>query len=170
MSKRMEAALNKQINAEIFSAYLYMAMEAYFRSVNLKGFANWMRVQALEELTHADRFASYVFDRGARVTLEAVDKPEAAWKTPLEVFEHVLRHERKVTSLIGALVDLAAKEKDHATSAMLQWFVTEQVEEETTAEEIVAQLGMVRDSSHGLLMLDRELGTRVFVPPAPSKG
>lgn len=169
INKKMEAALNKQINAELYSAYLYLAMNSYFNSLSLQGFANWMRIQALEEMTHADKFYKYVTERGGRVTLEAIDKPPAAWKSPLAVFEQVYRHEQKVTSLIHSLVDLAIKEKDHATNTMLQWFVNEQVEEEANADALVQQLKMIGDNGYGLLMLDRELAARVFTPPAQNQ-
>jgi ferritin len=161
----MESALNRQINAELYSAYLYLSMNAYFQSVNLQGFANWMRIQAMEEMSHADKFYRYLTDRGGRVTLEAVAKPPAQWEDPVAVFEEVFRHEQKVTSLINALVDLAIKEKDHATNAMLQWFVNEQVEEEASADTIVHQLKLIGDNGHGILMLDRELNKRVFAFP-----
>lgn len=169
ISKKMESALNKQINAELYSAYLYLSMNAYFQSVNLPGFANWMRVQALEEMTHADRFYKYVADRGGRVLLDAIDKPPVKWSSPLNVFEEVYRHEQKVTSLIHALVDLAITEKDHASNAMLQWFVNEQVEEEANAESLVQQLRLIGDNGYGILMLDRELAGRVFTPPVQAQ-
>lgn len=165
ISKKMESAINKQINAELYSAYLYLSMCAYFQAANLKGFANWMRVQALEEFTHADKFYGFVLDRGGRVTLTAVDGPPTAWASPLAVFQEVSQHERKVTGLINALVDLAIKEKDHATNTFLQWFVNEQVEEEANADGLVQQLKLIGDNGQGLLMLDRELAQRVFVPP-----
>jgi len=165
INKKVEAAINAQINAELYSAYLYLSMNAYFHSVNLPGFANWMRVQALEEFTHADKFFSYLVSRGGRVKLDAVDGPPIQWKSALALFEEVLKHEQKVTSLINNLVDLSLKEKDHATNSMLNWFVDEQVEEESNADSIIQQLKLMGDSGHGLYMLDKELATRVFVPP-----
>lgn len=169
MNKKVEAAINKQINAEIYSAYLYLSMNAYFHSINLPGFANWMRVQALEELTHADKFYTFLVSRGGQIKLEAVDGPPVQWKSPLDVFENSFKHEQKVTSLINNLVDLSLKEKDHATNSMLKWFVDEQVEEEANAENIVKQLKLMGDSGHGLYMLDRELAQRVFVPPVQAQ-
>lgn len=164
ISKKIEEALNRQINAELYSAYLYLSMSAHFQTLNLKGFANWMRVQALEEFTHADKFYGFVLDRGGRVTLTAIDGPPTKWASPLAIFQEAYKHEQKVTGLINALVDLAIKEKDHATNTFLQWFVNEQVEEEANADGIAQQLKLVGDGS-GLLMLDRELAQRVFVPP-----
>jgi ferritin len=168
ISKKMETALNAQINAELYSAYLYLSMNSYFQSVNLQGFANWMRVQALEEMTHADKFYKFVIDRGGRVILDTIDKPPAKWDSPIAVFGDIYKHEQKVTGLIYSLVDLAIKEKDHATNAMLQWFVNEQVEEETNADAIIQQLKLIGDNGQGILMLDRELAQRVFTPPAPT--
>lgn len=165
IGKKVEEAINRQINAELYSAYLYLSMNAYFHSINLPGFANWMRVQALEESTHADKFYGYLVSRGGRVKLAALDAPPAAWKSPLNAFEEVLRHERKVTALINGLVDLSLKEKDHATASMLTWFVDEQVEEESNADNLVGQLTLMGDSGHGLYLMDKELAARVFVPP-----
>lgn len=165
INKKVEAAINKQINAEIYSAYLYLSMNAYFSSVNLMGFANWMRIQALEELSHADKFYGFIVSRGGRVKLEAIAGPPAQWKSTLSVFDEVLKHEQKVTGLINDLVDLSLKEKDHATNSMLNWFVDEQVEEESNAENIIHQLKLMGESGHGIYMLDRELAQRVFVPP-----
>jgi len=162
---KIEKALNSQINAEMYSSYLYLSMSSYFSSINLNGFATWMRVQAQEELTHAMKFYDYVIERGGRVTVAAIEAPPAEWDSPLQVFEHVYTHEQKVTGLINDLVNLAIAEKDHATTAFLQWFVTEQVEEESSADEIVQKVKLVGDQGAGLLMLDQELGQRVFTPP-----
>jgi len=162
---KIEKALNSQINAEMYSSYLYLSMSSYFSSINLNGFATWMRVQAQEELTHAMKFYDYVIERGGRVTVKAIEAPPAEWDSPLQVFEHVYTHEQKVTGLINDLVNLAIAEKDHATTAFLQWFVTEQVEEESSADEIVQKVKLVGDQGAGLLMLDQELGQRVFTPP-----
>lgn len=169
IGKKVESALNNQINAELYSAYLYLSMNSYFLSINLTGFANWMRIQALEEMTHADKFFRYVNERGGRVTLMPIDGPPNEWSSPLAVFDDVYRHEQKVTAMIHSLVDLAIEEKDHATSSMLHWFVDEQVEEEANAQGIVAQLKLIRENTGGLFMLDRELGTRVFTPPVQSQ-
>ncbi len=160
LSKKMEEALNKQVNAELFSSYLYLAMAADFEAKNLPGFAHWLKVQAKEETGHAMKFFEYINDRRARVALAAIAGPQAAWKTPLAAFEEVLSHEQKVTGLINGLIELAAKEKDPATVVLLQGFATEQVEEEKNADAIVAQLRMIGDSAHGLIMLDRALAQR----------
>lgn len=171
INEKMLAALNKQINWEMYSSYFYLSMSSYFESVGLKGCANWMRVQAQEELFHAVKFYDYIISRGGRVTLLTIDAPPAQWPSALKVFEDVYAHEQKVTGLINALVDLALAEKDHATFNMLQWFVTEQVEEEENADAIVQKLRMISgEKGVGLLyMLDRELGQRVFTPPATGK-
>jgi len=166
IDQRMQEALNKQINAEIYSAYLYLSMSAHFQSVNLAGFANWMRVQAHEELMHALKFYDYVNERGGRVMLQPVEAPPSAWDSPLALFEHVHQHEQKVTGMINKLVDLAVEIRDHATNNVLQWFVAEQVEEEASADEVVQKLKLVGDDPSALFMIDRELAQRVFVPPA----
>jgi len=166
ISKKMEEALNEQVNAELYSAYLYLSMESYFKSLNLSGFANWMRVQTQEEVAHAMKIYDFVNERGGRVILEAIKGPPARWDSPLAVFEAVYAHEQKVTELINDLMNLAIKEKDHATNSFLQWFVNEQVEEESSADEIVQQLKMMEKAPGGMFMLDRELGQRVFSPPA----
>ncbi|MCG9479834.1 MAG: ferritin [Actinomycetia bacterium] len=169
ISKKMETAINEQINAEMYSSYLYLAMSSYFESVDLSGFANWMRVQAQEELFHAMKFFDFVNERGGRVTLTDIQAPAKEWKSPLEVMENVYTHEQKVTSLINNLVDLAADEKDHASSNFLQWYVAEQVEEESTADGIVKKLKLVSDTGNGLFMIDQELGKRVYTPPASAE-
>jgi len=166
LSERMMKSLNKQLNAELYSAYLYLSMAAYFESKNLKGFANWMRVQAQEELMHAMKFFDYINERGGRVYLEAIEKPPTEWKSPLDVFEATYEHEVKVTSMINDLVNMAMEEKDHATYNMLQWFVAEQVEEEASADEVRQQLRMIKEDGRGIMMLDRELKQRTFTPPA----
>ncbi|KAA0004774.1 MAG: ferritin [Thermoplasmata archaeon] len=166
LSKKMLDELNKQVNAELYSSYLYLSMAAYFESINLKGFANWMKIQAQEEVTHAMKFFDYINERGGRVTLDTIKKPPAEWKSPLDVFENTYKHEVNVTKMINSLVDLAIKEKDHATYNMLQWFVAEQVEEEASADAIRQQLKFIGKDGRGLLMLDRELSRRVFTPPA----
>jgi len=162
----MEEALNAQVNAEMYSAYLYLSMESYFKSLNLNGFANWMRVQAQEEMMHAMKIYDYINERGGRVLLKVIEGPPTKWDSPLAVFEAVFKHEQKVTGLINDLVDLAIAEKDHATNSFLQWFVNEQVEEEASADEKVQQLKMMENAPGGMFMLDRELGQRVFTPPA----
>jgi len=166
ISKKMEEALNEQVNAELYSAYLYLSMESYFKSLNLNGFANWMRVQTQEEVAHAMKIYDFINERGGRIILKAIEGPETEWDSPLVVFDAVYAHEQKVTGLINDLVDLAIKEKDHATNTFLQWFVNEQVEEESSADEVVQQLKMMENAPGGTFMLDRELGQRVFTPPA----
>ncbi len=159
----MEKALNEQVNAEIYSAYLYLSMSAYFEDQNLSGFANWMHVQAQEEMTHAMKIFNYIHDRGGSVELEQIDKPQIKWDNAQKVLEDVYAHEQKVTEMIHNLVDLAREGKDHGTDNMLQWFVAEQVEEEANAEELLQQVKMVEGKPQGLLMLDRELKQRQFV-------
>ncbi len=169
LSEKMEKAINAQINAEIYSAYLYLSMAADFESKNLKGFANWMRMQNQEETMHAMKFFDYVLDKGGKVTLDAIDAPPTRWDSPSAAFEDVYAHEQKVTGLINDLVDLALEEHDHATNIVLQWFVTEQVEEEASVDDVVQQLKLMADAPGGLFMLDRELAQRTFTPP-PSAG
>ena len=166
INKKMEEALNAQVNAELYSAYLYLSMESYFQSLNLNGFANWMRVQTQEEVSHAMKIYDFINERGGRALLKGIDGPPTEWNSPLAVFKAAYAHEQKVTGLINGLVDLAIKEKDHATNSFLQWFVNEQVEEEASADEIVQQLKMMEKAPGGMFMLDRELGQRVFTPPA----
>lgn len=166
---KMESALNKQLNAEFYSSYLYMSMSAYFESINIKGFANWMRIQTQEELVHAMKFYDYINERGGRVTLTAVEAPPIEWDSPLAAFEHVYKHEQKVTGLINELVNLSISEKDHASNNFLQWFVAEQVEEESSADAIVQKLKLIGEEHGGLFMLDQELGQRVFMPPLEIK-
>lgn len=166
ISEKLERALNKQLNLELYSAYLYAAMAAYFEYKNLTGFANWMRVQVEEEVAHATKFYTYIHDIGGRVELEAIAKPPTDFKSALAVFEDTLAHEQSVTKAIYKLVDLAQKESHHATSTFLQWFVTEQVEEEKVADEIRRRLEMVGNSPEGLFMIDRELAQRKADPGA----
>lgn len=160
LSKKMEKALNEQINAELHSAYLYLAMAAWFESENLPGFASWMRVQAREENEHAMKFFGFINERRGRVALTAVEKPAGEWKSPLAAFEAALEHEQYITGRINDLVNLAVQEKDHATAAMLQWFVNEQVEEEAAADSIVQQLRMAENAPGALLMLNHAMGER----------
>jgi ferritin len=169
INDKMQTALNKQINAELYSAYLYISMSAQFQAMNLKGFANWMRVQSLEEFTHADKFYNFLIDRGGRAILNSIEGPPTKWASPLAIFQDAYKHEQKVTGLINALVNLAIKEKDHAAHSFLQWFVNEQVEEEANADSIAQQLKLIGKNGQGLLMLDRELAQRVFVPPTQAQ-
>ena len=156
----MQEALNKHANAEFYSSYLYLSMSAYFQSINLTGFAHWMRIQAREELAHALKFYDHVIERGGRASLQLVETPPAQWDSPLAAFEDAYRHEQKVTGLINQLVDEAVQTRDHATSNFLQWFVSEQVEEEASADAIVQKLKLVGDAPGGLLMIDHHLGER----------
>lgn len=164
IKEKVQKELNKQINAEIYSSYLYLSMSAYFESTSMAGFANWMRVQAKEELAHAMKFYDYIKERGGRITLHSINEPPKEWSSALAAFKDAYKHEQKVTAMINELVELAIREKDHATNNFLQWFVTEQVEEEASADEIVQKLKMVGSTGSGLLMLDRELAQRVFTP------
>jgi ferritin len=160
LSDKMEKALNGQVNAELYSSYLYLSMNAYFKSVNLDGFANWMYAQAQEELMHAMKLYDFINQRGGRTLLAAIEAPPAQWDSPLAVFEDTLKHEKKVTGLINGLVDIAMEERDHATQIFLQWFVTEQIEEEESVGNVLEQLKLLGDAKHGLFMMDRELATR----------
>jgi ferritin len=160
ISKKMADALNKQINAETYSAYLYQAMSAYASSTNMSGVANWLAVQALEEMGHAKKIYDYVLSVGAKVVLEGIDKPPTDFESVKQIFKATLDHEKKVTKMINALVDLAKKDNDHATEIFLQWFVTEQVEEEEHAGDIVAKLNMAGDKGGVLFMIDKWLGAR----------
>lgn len=165
LNKRVEQELNKQINKEVFSAYLYMSMGAYFQSVDLIGFANWMHIQAQEELVHAQKFYNFVNERSGRVMLEAIEKPQIKWESPLEAFKDSLKHEEFITASINDIVTVAMEEKDYASQIFLQWFVTEQVEEESSVTEIINKLKLMKDAPGGLFMLDKELSQRQFVPP-----
>ncbi len=160
ISKKLEDAINDQINAELYSAYIYLSMSSWFDSMNLKGMSRWMSIQSKEEVEHAMKFAAYVMERGGRVLYKPVEGPETEWVSPLEAFKVAYEHEKYVTRRINDLMDLAVAEKDYASQALLQWFVTEQVEEEANADEIVSKLEMIGEGKHGLLMIDRELGDR----------
>lgn len=165
LSKKMEKAFNEQINAELYSSYLYLSMASYFTTANLNGFANWMQIQVKEENAHAMMMYNYVHERGGKVTLKAIAQPESTWKNSIDVFDATFKHEQHVTSLIHKLLDIALQEKDHASANFLQWFVSEQVEEEASASEILEQLRIVDGKGHGLLLLDREMKARVFNDP-----
>jgi len=170
ISQKMQDAINDQINYELYSAYIYLSMSAYFNSLNLPGFANWMRVQTQEETVHAMKFFDFVNERGGDVLLKTIEGPATSWASPLEPFEVALEHEQKVTARINNLVDVAIAERDHATNIFLQWFVTEQVEEESSADNIIRQLKLIGEDRSALFMIDRELAARVFVPPVPASG
>ncbi len=164
IDKEIEEAINRQINEELYSSYLYLSMSAYFENMGLRGFANWMFVQFQEEKDHAMKFYRYLIERGGRVKLYAIDEPPHEWNSPLHAFEETLKHEKHITECINNLVDLAEKKKDRATFNLLQWYVDEQVEEEANDEEIIQMLNMIGDKGQGLLMLDRELASRTYVP------
>jgi ferritin len=156
----MQDAMNDQINKELYSSYLYLSMAAYFEDKNLPGFARWMRVQEAEEREHAMKFYDFIQQCGGRVVLKAIDAPKTEWASTLEVAEEVVAHEAKVTASIYALYEIALKEKDYPAQVMLQWFITEQVEEEKNAAEIVANLKMIEARDTAVLVLDHRLGKR----------
>jgi len=165
-SEHMERALNEQINAEMFSSYLYLSMAAYFESLNLEGFASWMKKQSDEETMHAMKFYDYIHSRGGRVVLTAIGEPQKDWNSPKDAFEAALEHERMITGRINDLVAIADREKDNASHHFLMWFVTEQVEEEESVGNVVAQLELVAGHPGGLFMMDRELAKRSMTAPA----
>ncbi|MBU2515669.1 ferritin [bacterium] len=165
LTEKMEKQLNEHINAEFYSAHLYLSMSAYFRSIDLLGFANWMKVQFDEEMFHAMKFFEFVDQRDGRVRLTAIEAPPIEWDSPLPVFQYTYEHEQMVSKQINDLVSLSIEEKDHATNNFLQWFVAEQVEEESTVKTVLKKLKFVGDSKSALLMVDQELSQRVFTPP-----
>lgn len=160
MSAALQRAMNDQIQKEFYAHYLYLAMSAWFEERNFEGFAAWMRIQADEERNHAMRIFDFVLHRGGKVRLQAIPEPATKWKTALEVFEDARRHEQMVSGSINALYARATSEKDYASQVMLQWFITEQVEEEKTSTALAERLRLVGDSATGLLILDRQLGER----------
>lgn len=160
LSARLQESFNNQINAELSSAYLYLSMAAYFEDKNLPGFSNWMRKQNEEETAHAMRFFDYVHDRGGRAALQAIEQPEADFRSPLDVMERTLNHERKVTALINRMYQLAIEESDYAAQVMLHELINEQVEEEKSAEELVEHLRLIDGDGSGLLLLDARLAQR----------
>ncbi len=167
LNPKIQDAFNEQLNAELFSSYLYYSMAAYFASENLAGMASWMQVQAQEELMHVGKYFDFINDRDGRVLLAQVDAPRAEWSSPLDAFQDALAHERKVSGLINDLVDLSLSEKDHAANSFLQWFVTEQVEEEANVKTVADKLKLIGDNPVALYMLDGELGQRTPPPPTP---
>ncbi|MEI7542161.1 MAG: ferritin [bacterium] len=160
IGKKMEDAINKQINAEFYSSFLYLAMAADFEAQNFKGFTNWLKIQAQEEYSHAMKFYHHIIERGGKVKFEAIDAPKAGWKNALAVFTETYEHEVKVTAMIYKLVEIARAEKDYAAESMLKWFVDEQVEEEANTSEIVGILKLIGDSKGSLYQLDHQLGKR----------
>ena len=160
LSKKVEEAVNAQMNREFYSSYLYLSMSAQFESNNLRGFAHWLRIQANEELGHAMKFYDYVTQRGGHQALRQIDAPPNKWKSNKAVFEEAYKHEQKITKHIAELVDLARSERDHATEVFLQWFVNEQVEEEMSANDIARKVELAGDSWGALFVIDSELGKR----------
>lgn len=165
LNEKMEKAFNDQINKEFFSEYLYLAMKAYFAEMNLQGFVNWFDVQVQEEHAHGMGMYDYVLERGGKVELEAIEKPVVEGTTPLEIFEQVLKHEEFVTSRINALMDVADEVKDRAALSFLDWYLKEQVEEESSVGGVLATLKLIGDDKKALLMLDKDLAGRVFNAP-----
>ena len=160
LSKTIQDALNQHINREFYSSYLYLSMSAYCESINLPGFAHWLRVQSQEEMEHALKLFDFISDREGRVTLHPIPQPPVEFQSPLDVIQSTLDHEREVTEMINRLYEMAVKEEDYATQVHLQWFITEQVEEEKAANEVVEQLKMIGDQGDALLLLDRRLAER----------
>jgi ferritin len=160
LSEKLLYTINDQIEHELFSSNLYLAMAAYFEANSLPGFAHWMEVQSEEEREHALKFIEYLNDVGGRVKINAISEPQSEWTSPLDVFEHVLTHEKKVTSLIHNLYEIALQEKDYAAQSMLKWFIDEQVEEEKNASLIVEQLKMFEDHRGAILNIDHHIGKR----------
>ncbi|MDA3860627.1 MAG: ferritin [Melioribacteraceae bacterium] len=169
ISKVMEEALNKQLNRELFSSYLYLSMATFFDSNSFVGMAQWMKLQAEEEHIHSMKFFDFIQKIGGRVILEQIDKPQLDWDSAQQAFEDALAHEEYITKHINELTDLAIAERDHSTKTFLQWYVDEQVEEEATANEIVQKFKLIGDSKSGLYMLDRELGARILTPDTAVK-
>ena len=167
MNPKVEAALNAQINAELWSAYLYLSMAAYAHAIGNPGMGNWFEVQFQEEQDHAKIMFNYIIQRGGRVELKPIEAVPTTWESPLAVFEATLAHEQKVTSLINNLYALTTAENDYDTQSMLKWFVDEQIEEEANAQELIDSLKMIIDIGFGLYMLDKELIARVYTTPAP---
>lgn len=170
IGQRIEQAFNEQIKHELESSYLYLAMSGYFVGRALDGMAHWMRVQSQEELGHAMRFFDHIGERGGTVSLASLELLAGGWNSPLAAFEAAFDHERFITGKIDALVDLARQEGDHAAEIFLQWFVSEQVEEESSATKVVELLKRIGDSAQGLILADRELGTRPTDTAAPDAG
>lgn len=165
ISEKLQEAFNDQINKEFYSEYLYLAMKVYFQELNLQGFVNWFDVQVQEEHAHAMGMVNYLNDRGGKIDLRAIEKPVVEGNTPLEVFEHVLRHEEYVTSRINYLMDVAEEVKDRAAMHLLDWYIKEQVEEEASVGGVLATLRLIGDDKKALLMLDKDLAARTFVAP-----
>lgn len=170
INEKIRKAFNEQIQHELYSAYLYLSMVSYMHDIGLDGMAKWFRCQTLEEQVHAMKFFDHIVERGGKVDLLAIKKPPLKWKSPLEAFEAAYAHEQFITGKINELVKLANKEKDFASYSLLQWFIDEQVEEESSTLKIAQELKMVGKSGNGLLMIDRELGQRTFTMPTKKEG
>jgi ferritin len=170
INKKVEDVLNKQVNAEYWSAYLYLSMSAWCESKGLKGFANWMRVQFQEETSHALKIHDYVLNRSGEIKLQPIAAVETSWKSILHVFEETYKHECAVTDMIANCYEVALAEKDHATASMLKWFIDEQTEEESNALEIIDQLKLLGEKGDGIFFLDKELASRTFVDATKSAG
>lgn len=167
ISKRLQDAINAQINAEMWSAYLYLSMSSYCQNEGYVGMANWFAIQFKEEQDHAQIFINYLQSRGGRVLLRAIDAVDTEWDSPLAAYEHTLKHEEKVTSLINNLMAAAVEEKDFALQSRLQWFIDEQVEEEENATDIIRKLRLLDGNGYGMYQLDQELAARVYTQAAP---
>lgn len=165
INKKMESAINEQMNWELYSSYMYFSMASYFESQNLKGCSSWMRVQAMEELSHFKKMYDFLTARGGRAVMSEIKAPPAEWKNALDAFEETLKHEEHVTSRINDLVDIALELRDHASNSFLQWFVDEQVEEEESVNDVLQNLKLNESNPGGLFIIDKELGARVFTPP-----
>lgn len=170
LNPKIQDALNEQINAELFSSYLYLSMGLHFEAEGLAGFANWFKIQEKEERDHATIFMNYINQRGGRVELKPIDGVPTSWATPMDAFKATLEHEQKVTALINGLYSLAMKEEDYATRDRLNWFVTEQVEEEDNCRTLIDKLRLIGDNGMGLYMLDQELANRAYTTPSPLAG
>ena len=166
LTKKMETELNEQINKELYSSYLYLSMSAYCAEVGFAGFANWMRIQAKEELDHAMKLFDYILERGGNAFLAKIEQPDATWTNMTNVFEATLKHEQFITSSINHLMEVATEEKDFASMSFLNWYVCEQIEEEANADELLKKLQFAGDDKNAVLMLDKELAARVYTPLA----
>ena len=169
ISEKISHALNEQLNWEIYSSYVYLAMSSWFKAKNLNGFATWTSIQVREELDHAARFYEFIHEVGGTVEFAEIPKPHNEWKNPSEIFEQILEHEKGVTARINTLIDHALEERNHAVNAHLQWFISEQVEEESQVQSIIQQLDFANNNPQALFMIDRELGQRVYTPPSQSE-
>jgi len=170
LSERLLQLMNEQINHEFYSAYLYLSMASYYHALGLDGFANWMRVQCLEEQVHAMKFFDFINDMNGRIVLKGISDPPVEWDSPRAPFEAALLHERKVTGLINNLVNVSLEEHDHASNNFLQWFISEQVEEESSVQAVLDKFNLMGDAPGGMYMIDKDLATRTFIyPPAQAK-